>query len=112
MHPEAAKAIQEYLQAIPPISLDVPLFRTGKTRRMEYSTFWKLLKAATRACSIPVDRIASHAMRKTFAQKFYEASGKDLFMLSKALGHAQIGTTVKYLQENTDEIHALIKKMK
>lgn len=42
--------------------------------------------------------LSTHSMRKTFAKKVYEASGRDLRLTQLALGHSSIDSTSKYLE--------------
>jgi site-specific recombinase XerD len=41
-------------------------------------------------------KLATHSMRKTYAQRMYDATG-DIFMVQEALGHKSVVTTQKYL---------------
>jgi site-specific recombinase XerD len=41
--------------------------------------------------------LSTHSMRKTFAKRVYEATGKDLYLTCEVLGHASISSTAKYL---------------
>lgn len=57
-------------------------------------------------------KVATHALRKTFAKKMYNALGKDIFKLQEAMGHAQISNTVRYLRINEEEIEEAILNVK
>jgi len=41
-------------------------------------------------------KLATHSMRKTYAQRLYDATG-DIFMVKEALGHKSVETTKQYL---------------
>lgn len=41
-------------------------------------------------------KLATHSMRKTYAQRMYDATG-DIFMVKEALGHKSVETTRQYL---------------
>ena len=65
----------------------------------------RVLKAAAQANELQ-GKIASHSMRKTFAEKVYNNLEGDLPKLQKALGHASVNSTVAYLsfkQEDVDD---------
>jgi site-specific recombinase XerC len=49
-----------------------------------------------------------HAMRKTFAHRVYENLSRDLVKTQRALGHANINSTVSYLSFADAEIDAAI----
>lgn len=53
-------------------------------------------------------RVATHSMRKTFANKVHKALGSDITKTQKALGHKNINSTVSYLNINQDEINMAI----
>ena len=50
-------------------------------------------------------------MRKTFADRVYEALGHDIFRTQKALGHKNINSTVQYLSFKEADIEAAIMGM-
>ena len=68
----------------------------------------KILKDAFAANELPdLKHLSTHSMRKTYANRAYENSGRDLFMTAKALGHKSPQSTVSYLsfkQEAVDEL--------
>ena len=41
-------------------------------------------------------KLATHSLRKTFAQRIYDASG-DIFLVKEMLGHKSVETTKQYL---------------
>ena len=53
-------------------------------------------------------QLGTHAMRKTFANRMYERLNHDLAQTQRALGHANINSTVSYLSFRQDEIDAAI----
>ena len=48
--------------------------------------------------------VATHSMRKTFADRVYRNSKKDLVITSKALGHKVINNTAIYLSFLTEDV--------
>lgn len=120
IHPEAKECLEKYIHTINWMHAriktlhpeNIPLFFTKNWHRMDRSNYWMNLKKAVQSTGESTERIGTHSMRKAFAKKFYQASGDDLFKLQHALDHSHIGTTVKYLQVNMEEINELIKKLK
>jgi integrase len=51
-----------------------------------------------RWCKEANPRLKSHDLRRSFATNLYYASGKDLVVVQKALGHSNISTTSQYLR--------------
>ena len=78
-----------------------PLFpsRQGKTPQpMSRRTAHNVLKAAFIAAGLN-GHLATHSLRKSFAQRVYDRSG-DIFMVQELLGHRNVATTQKYLGMN------------
>lgn len=46
----------------------------------------------------------THSLRKTFAKKIYAATGNDINLTRAVLGHAQVGTTQRYLEVDEEEV--------
>ena len=54
--------------------------------------------------------IATHSLRKSFAQRLYEQTG-DVFAVQEMLGHKSIATTQEYLGVNYANVRAALQKM-
>jgi integrase/recombinase XerD len=50
----------------------------------------------------------THSLRKSFARKVYKNSGHDINLTRAVLGHAEIGTTQKYLDVDASEVEAAV----
>lgn len=48
-------------------------------------------------------KVATHSMRKTYAQRLYDATG-DIYLVAEALGHKAVETTKKYLGVSYDKL--------
>ena len=44
-------------------------------------------------------KLATHSLRKSFAQRVYEESG-DIYLVQELLGHRNVSTTQKYIGVN------------
>lgn len=78
-----------------------PLFpsRQGKAPQpMSRRTAHNVLKAAFITAGLN-GHLATHSLRKSFAQRVYDRSG-DIFMVQELLGHRNVATTQKYLGVN------------
>jgi site-specific recombinase XerD len=69
-----------------------------------------VLQQAFQHCGLQ-GALGMHAMRKTFAMRFYQQSQRDLLKTQKALGHKWITTTQRYLHVDEADIEALILAM-
>lgn len=112
LHPEAqqslVKLINEY--SLQPNDF---LFqsRKGLNNPISKQHAWLILKTAYRACRLQ-GHCSTHSMRKSLAARVYAASDRDLVKTSKALGHANVSSTISYLDCNSEELDDLIKNLK
>lgn len=114
VHPDLASAFAIYLANFPRGRVPTPdtyLFRSqkGTNKPMGPKSAWRILKTAAKAASLNADRISTHTLRKTFAAKIYEASHYDLCALRDCLGHADISSTVRYVEPDAQRVADLIR---
>ena len=76
---------------------------------MSRRTAHNVLKAAFEAAGLN-GHLATHSLRKSFAQRLYERSG-DIFMVQELLGHANVATTQKYLGVNYASARQAVEEM-
>ena len=91
---------------------DRPLFpsRNGQgVQRMSCRTAHDVLKRAFEAAGLN-GHLATHSLRKSFAQRLYECTG-DIFAVQEMLGHKAIATTQKYLGVNYVSIKEAVEAM-
>ena len=89
-----------------------PLFPSRQGKRpqpMSRRTAHNVLKAAFEAAGLN-GHLATHSLRKSFAQRLYEQSG-DIFMVQELLGHANVATTQKYLGVNYASARQAVEEM-
>lgn len=80
---------------------DRPLFpsRNKKgTMPMNRQTAHQMLKKAFQEAGLN-GKLATHSLRKSFAQRVYEESG-DIYLVQELLGHRNVSTTQKYIGVN------------
>ena len=119
LHPEARAALSVWLETLTKIlkgSLDpmTPVFcsrvrdtATGLRRNISREQAWRILKEAFNANELSGE-LGTHAMRKTFCNRMYDKLNHDLVKTQKAMGHANINSTVQYLSFREEEIDAAI----
>jgi integrase len=97
LHEEARSSLRDLIKS-EQLSNDSWLFRSRKgfNRPISRVQAYRAIRQAADARRLS-GRIGTHSMRKTFAKAIYERSGRDLMMTQKALGHASIDSTVRYL---------------
>jgi site-specific recombinase XerD len=80
---------------------------SGPVGRVQYH---RILKEAVQANEL-TGKVATHSMRKTFADRAYELLGHDIFRTQKALGHKNLNSTAQYLSFKEADIDAAILAM-
>jgi site-specific recombinase XerD len=108
LNEEVRQAILEYLEAFKS-SPDSFLFKSQKdfNRPLTRIQAYRILKDAYDKASL-TGKLATHTMRKTFANNVHNALGHDIFKTQKALGHSNIRNTVFYLSFKEEEIEQAI----
>jgi len=114
LHPEVKAALTAWINDLTRESVptaDDYLFQgrkgNGPLSRVQYH---RILKEATKANQL-TGKIGTHSMRKTFADRVFEALDRDIFRTQKALGHKNINSTVQYLSFREADIEEAILKM-
>ena len=106
LHSKARAALQEWLQVLP--GTTGPLFPSRKgDKAISRQQAHTVLREAFRANELQ-GKVATHSMRKSFANKVYEGSGRDLVRTAAALGHKSVGSTMSYLSFKESEIDDLV----
>lgn len=70
----------------------------------------QFLNVARIKAGVP-NRVACHSMRKTFAKRVFELSGKDLTITQKLMGHKSINSTIQYLEVDQDRINEVVEAL-
>lgn len=96
--------------------LSAPLFQSrvkGKNRGLKSisrSRAHEVLKEIYAKAKI-FGSVATHTMRKTFAQNMRRLLNGDIVNLMKAMGHRSINTTMAYMSFDNDEIDSAIEQL-
>lgn len=117
--PELRRALESYLGWLERrlvLAPDLPLFLSrendaaGNARAISCDMARHLIKAAFTRAKIEDDgRLGSHSLRKTWAMKIYQASGKDILIVSAGLNHSSVAVTQRYLEPDENEVMAAMK---
>ena len=89
---------QEKYTAIAPTRPLFPSRNKNGTVAMNRQTAHELLKVAFEAAGLN-GKLATHSLRKSFAQRVYEESS-DIYLVQELLGHRNVSTTQKYIGVN------------
>jgi integrase len=114
LHPEARAALSVWLEVLTKMkgTLDpqMPVFcsrvkdpTTGLNRAISREQAWRILKEAFSANELS-GKLGTHIMRKTFCNRMYDKLNHDLVKTQKAMGHANINSTVAYLSFREEDI--------
>jgi len=112
LHEQAKKAVQEWVQELQNAGCadeNSPLFpsRQGGRKAMSRVRAHQILTEAFETNELS-GKVSTHSMRKTFANKVYNALGGDLVKTQRALGHKNVNSTVSYLSFKEEEIDEAI----
>ena len=91
---------------------DRPLFPSrhkSGTVPMHRQTAHQMLKKAFVNAGLN-GKIATHSLRKSFAQRIYEQSG-DIYLVKELLGHRNVATTQAYLGVNYADARAAVESI-
>lgn len=118
--PELARALDRQIRSLArrhELDEGMPLFLSRETdderrlRALHRCQAHRIIRRAFQRAGIVDDgRLGTHSLRKTFARRVYEHSGRDLMVLKHALGHTDVAITQKYLEVDEDAVMAAIQK--
>jgi site-specific recombinase XerD len=90
---------------------DTYLFKSRKgNKAITIQQVNRILDEAYQSCGLDGE-LASHSMRKTFAERVRKATGGDIYAIKEMLGHANIQSTVKYLGIDQDKMDSIIDQI-
>jgi integrase len=114
LHPEAKAALAAWIDTMAKASILTahdPLFPSRKGQRpLSRIQYHRILKRVVESNEM-TGKLATHSMRKTFADRVYEALKHDVFRTQKALGHKNINSTIQYLSFKQADIDAAVLGM-
>ena len=106
LHEKARHALREWVRECDWTREDF-IFSSQKGKAISRVQAHRVLKQAFNDCQMD-GTLATHTMRKTFADKVYKATDGDIFALKELLGHSNINTTQKYLGITDDRKSEII----
>jgi integrase len=112
LHPEAKTALAAWLMQLQARGLVDPrtyvfLSQKGANRPITRRQAWEVLHEPVVTNELS-GTLGTHMMRKTFADRIYERSGRNLIATKHALGHKHVNSTDAYLSFRQEEIDTLI----
>lgn len=114
VNPVLKKNLEEYynfLKKINKASPNDPLIYSNKTSKaLKYRQIIFIIKSVCRSLELS-GKIASHSCRKTFAKNVYKELGNDVVKLQVAMGHADVSSTIHYIQKDAKEVNDAIMKI-
>lgn len=115
IHPNAKQALTVWIDHLSKGTIliaDDYIFksRKGGNRPISRVQYHRILKEAIKPNEL-TGKIATHSMRKAFADHVYEALDRDIFRLQKAMGHKNVNSTVQYLSFKESDIEKAIREM-
>lgn len=108
----AKEILKAWIQEMPDrfsgeITGDDYLFRSRKGNAISRQQAHEVLKDVYDACELD-GTVATHSLRKTFAERVREHSGGDLATIKEMLGHKNIQSTQHYLGVSQSDMDSII----
>ena len=100
---------QEQYKTIAPARPLFPSRNKNGSVAMNRQTAHEMLKKAFTAAGLN-GKLATHSLRKSFAQRVYEESG-DIYLVQELLGHRNVSTTQKYIGVNYATAREMVEAM-
>lgn len=92
------------------VSSQTYLFQSQKGSKLSRIQAWRSIHNAAKDAGL-TGKIATHSARKTVAKKAYEASGKDLVLTQKIMGHKNVSSTISYLNVDVESLKNIWEKV-
>lgn len=84
--------------------------RDGQPKAIDRRTARRIVQSVAAATGY-TGHVGTHTMRKTYAYSLYIASGRDLSIVQKQLGHSDTGVTLHYIGLDRETTDAAASKM-
>lgn len=110
LHSRAAAALRAYLDGRrDPLPA---LFLSNRRRRISNRQVQHLLAGYVARCSFAGRKhVTPHCLRHSFATALMKATGRDIQIVQRALGHADIATTTIYAWLDDDEMYEAMERL-
>ncbi|MCF7802686.1 MAG: tyrosine-type recombinase/integrase [Candidatus Marinimicrobia bacterium] len=105
---EVKRHIKEYLDSRPSDSEYV--FPSSRQARMSRSAIQKMVKKWMEDAGLP-GHYSVHSLRHTYATRLYKASGHNLRLVQKQLGHASVQTTQVYADITDADVEDAVERL-
>ena len=102
------KLIQEYINYLQPKS--EYLFPSERGEQLTRSGIQQIFKKWAKLAGLP-QRFSIHSLRHTYATNLYKASGFNLRLVQKQLGHSNISTTQVYADTFDEDLENAVEKL-
>lgn len=108
LHPAARFALGRWLATLRSrgvkLTSDMPIFlsREGGVRSLSRRRAQEIVQEAASRAGLGFG-VSTHSWRKTFAGRLYEATGHNILLVSRALHHRQLSTSIHYLTWKLNE---------
>lgn len=81
--------------------------RKGTNKAISYVQAWRVLKKAYEALDIR-ENVATHSLRKTFANRVYENTGHDIIATMNIMDHSSPSVTLAYINVDQDKLEQAV----
>ena len=106
----ARRALRLYLDLIPAVTADAPLFLSGRDAHLPIRSIQSIVGRLARRAHIERQSVSPHTLRHTFALNFLRANPGKLVELASLLGHKSLDTTTIYTRPSRDDLAADLER--
>ena len=112
LSPRASHALAAWLQAHPCPARASYLFPASVdgARPWTARTWQRRIRAAARRAGLP-DGLTPHSLRKLFGTRVYHLTGRDTAAAARALGHASLAATARYLAIDDAKLESIRREV-
>lgn len=108
VHRRLCKDLMDHLEVLQDYDFfcpDMYLFqsRKGKNKPISYVQAWRVLNKAFKELGI-TGNVATHSLRKDFANRMYEKTDYDIVATMKLMGHKSTKTTLSYISVDEEKL--------
>ncbi len=109
LHPALRVILAEHIAECG-LNMEDPLFLARANKPMSYQVMLRDFKVAAARANLK-GKVGLHSGRKTFASHVYGASGKDIALTARMLGHTDVNNAMSYLSFNTEATDKVVEMM-
>jgi site-specific recombinase XerD len=94
-----------------PIGIDEPVFMSERKGHLSVRTIQHMIQYFANRANITRINVTPHTLRHTFANNYYQSSGRDIVSLANLMGHDSLDTTAIYALPSEEQVLLNLDKL-